>query len=92
MSNDQNWIHEIIPKTQVDAINRTGEALVHNMTNGLTIMLNATNQSAIELCRAWKKTKEGNEEGFESIAYFINGFIESLETYLEEEDINPYKE
>ena len=92
MSNDQNWIHEIIPKTQVDAINRKGEALVHNMTNGLTIMLNATNQSAIELCRAWKKTKEGSEEGFESIAYFINGFIESLETYLEEEDINPYKE
>lgn len=92
MSNDHNWIHDIIPRAQVDAMNKHGDAMVDNMKNGVNLMISASNQSAIELCKAWELTKNGYEDGFESIAYFINGIISTLEIYLSEENIDPYEE
>ena len=92
MSNDHNWIHDIIPRAQVDAMNKNGDAMVDNMKNGVNLMISASNQSAIELCKAWELTKNGYEDGFESIAYFINGLISALEIYLSEENIDPYEE
>jgi len=92
MSNDHNWIHDIIPRAQVDAMNKNGDAMVDNMKNGVNLMISASNQSAIELCKAWELTKNGYEDGFESIAYFINGLISALELYLSEENIDPYEE
>lgn len=92
MSNDHNWIHDIIPRAQVDAMNKNADAMVDNMKNGVNLMISASNQSAIELCKAWELTKNGYEDGFESIAYFINGLISALEIYLADENIDPYKE
>jgi hypothetical protein len=92
MSNDHNWIHDIIPRAQVDAINKNGDAMIDNMKNGVNLMISASNQSAIELCKAWELTKNGYEDGFEAIAYFINGLISALEVYLADENIDPYEE
>ena len=92
MSNDHNWIHDIIPRAQADAMNKNADAMVDNMKNGVNLMISASNQSAIELCKAWELTKNGYEDGFESIAYFINGLISALEIYLADENIDPYEE
>jgi len=92
MSKDQNWIHDIIPRAQIDAMNKNGDAMVNNMKNGVNLMISASNQSAIELCKAWELTKNGYEDGFEAIAYFINGLISALEIYLTDESIDPYEE
>ena len=92
MSNDHNWIHDIIPRAQVDAMNKNGDAMVDNMKNGVNLMISASNQSAIELCKAWELTRNGDEDGFGAIAYFINGLVSALEMYLEDENINPYEE
>ena len=92
MSNDHNWIHDIIPRTQVEAMDKSGDAMVDNMQNGVNLMISASNQSAIELCRAWELTRSGHEDGFEAIAYFVNGLISTLEIYLSDEEIDPYEE
>ena len=92
MSNDHNWIHDIIPRSQIDAMNKNGDAMIDNMKNGVNLMISASNQSAIELCKAWELTRNGDEDGFGAIAYFINGLVSALEMYLEDENINPYKE
>lgn len=92
MSNDSNWIHDIIPRSQVEAMDKNGEAMIDNMRNGVQLMVAASNQSAIELCRAWELTKSGHEDGFETIAMFINGLVSTLEMYLRDEEIDPYEE
>jgi hypothetical protein len=92
MSNDNNWIHDIIPRSQVEAMDKNGEAMIDNMRNGVQLMVAASNQSAIELCRAWELTKSGHEDGFETIAMFINGLVSTLEMYLRDEEIDPYEE
>lgn len=92
MSNDHNWIHDIIPRAQVEAMELSGDALIDNLKNGVQLIVSASNQSAIELCKAWELTKSGQEDGFETIALFVNGLVATLETYLQEEDIDPYEE
>lgn len=92
MSNDHNWIHDIIPRSQIDAMNKNGDAMINNMNNGVNLMISASNQSAIELCKAWELTRSGDEDGFGTIAYFINGLVSALEMYLKDENINPYEE
>lgn len=92
MSNDHNWIHDIIPRSQIDAMNKNGDAMIDNMKNGVNLMISASNQSAIELCKAWELTRNGNEDGFGAIAYFIDGLVSALEMYLKDENINPYEE
>ena len=92
MSNDHNWIHDIIPRSQIDAMNKNGDAMIDNMKNGVNLMISASNQSAIELCKAWELTRNGDEDGFGAIAYFINGLVSALEMYLGDENINPYEE
>ena len=92
MSNDHNWIHDIIPRAQVEAMDKNGNAMIDNMRNGVNLMVTASNQSAIELCRAWELTKNGHEDGFETIAYFVSGLVSTLEMYLKDENIDPYEE
>jgi hypothetical protein len=92
MSNDHNWIHDIIPRSQVEAMDKNGNAMIDNMRNGVNLMVTASNQSAIDLCRAWELTKSGHEDGFETIAYFVNGLVSTLEMYLKDENIDPYEE
>ena len=92
MSNDHNWIHDIIPRAQVEAMDKNGNAMIDNMRNGVNLMVTASNQSAIDLCRAWELTKSGHEDGFETIAYFVNGLVSTLEMYLKDENIDPYEE
>ena len=92
MSNDHNWIHDIIPRAQVEAMDKNGNAMIDNMRNGVNLMVTASNQSAIELCKAWELTKNGHEDGFEAIAYFIGGLVSTLEMYLKDENIDPYEE
>ena len=92
MSNDPNWIHDIIPRAQVEAMDRNGSALIDNMRNGVSLMVTASNQSAIDLVKAWEMTKNGNESGFETIAYFVDGLVSTLLMYLKEENIDPYED
>ena len=73
-------------------MDKNGEAMIDNMRNGVQLMVAASNQSAIELCRAWELTKSGHEDGFETIAMFINGLVSTLEMYLRDEEIDPYEE
>lgn len=92
MSKDHNWIHDIIPRAQVEAMELSGDALIDNLKNGVQLIVSASNQSAIDLCKAWELTKSGHEDGFETIAMFVNGLVATLETYLRDEDIDPYEE
>ena len=92
MSNDHNWIHDIIPRKQAEAMELSGDALIANLKDGVQLIVSASNQSAIDLCKAWELTKSGHEDGFETIAMFVNGLVATLEMYLLEEDIDPYEE
>jgi len=85
------WIYDIAPKEQIDSINEQADKTLFNMSGGVSLVLSTDNQSAIDLCQNWKLAIGGNAMSWVRISTFMAGIIETLETHLFEENINPYE-
>lgn len=91
MSGDE-WIYEIVPQDQVESINDKAEQIERNMDNGVSIVLTADNQSAIEMCQYWRKSLNGDFDAAFKVTAFVSSIIATIEHHLYEEGINPYED
>jgi hypothetical protein len=92
MSNQDDWIYGIIPKDEADRMRQGAERLERNMDAGITIVLSADNQSAIDLCRAWDMAMTGNPKGWVRMSAFMMNLISTIENHLHDEGIDPYED
>jgi hypothetical protein len=92
MSDESSWIYDIIPEEQAHAMNANGEKIKNFMDNGVTVVLSASNHSAIEICQTWQHSLSGDPFAWVKISSFMAGLIETIEQHLFEEGINPYEE
>lgn len=91
MSGDE-WIYEIVPQEQVESINDNAERIERNMDSGVSIVLTADNQSAIEMCQYWQKSLQGDFDAAFKVTVFVSSIIATIEHHLHEEGINPYED
>lgn len=91
MSGDE-WIYEIVPHEQIESMYDKAEQIKRNMDSGISIVLTADNQSAIEMCQAWRKSTQGEVESAFKITAFLKSIIRTIEEHLYEEGINPYED
>ena len=92
MSNQDDWIYAIIPKDEADKMRQGAERLERNMDSGITIVLSADNQSAIDLCRAWDMAMTGDLKGWVRLSGFMMNLIRTIEDHLHNEGIDPYED
>jgi len=92
MSDEGDWIYNIIPPEQADDMYENMERIERRTQNGVTIMLSANDESAVEICRTWQEALHGNAVAWIKISSFVSGIIDTIESHLEEEGINPYEE
>ena len=92
MSNEESygWIYDIIPAKQVEEIESKAKSLQQNLDNGVNVVLSATNDSAIKLCRAYYDSTQGNMQAWLHIMGFLDALIGTIEEHLNEEGIDPY--
>ena len=86
----EDWIYDIIPAKQVEEIEMKAENLENNLNNGLNVVLSASNDSAIRLCRAYWNGTKGNIEAWMHIMGFLDALIGTIEEHLEDEGIDPH--
>lgn len=86
-----DWIYDIIPARQIEEMETSAEAVERNLRNGVNIVLSASNDSAIKLCRSYARGKHGSIKDWMHIVEFMDSFIEAVEQHLVEENINPYE-
>jgi hypothetical protein len=86
-----DWIYDIVPAKQIEEMESTAEHVEYNLKNGVNIVLSASNDSAIRLCRSYAKGKNGSMLDWMHIVEFMNSFIGAVEQHLVEENINPYE-
>ena len=86
----EDWIYDIIPAKQVEEIEMKAENLENNLNNGLNVVLSASNDSAIRLCRAYWNGTKGNIEAWMHIMGFLDALINTIEEHLEDEGIDPH--
>lgn len=91
MSGDE-WIYEIVPHEQVESINDKAEQIERNMDSGVSIVLTADNQSAIEMCQYWRKSMKGDFDAAFKVTAFVSSIIATIEHHLHEEGIDPYED
>jgi len=89
---DDEWIYEIVPHEQIESMQDKAEQIKRNMDEGVSIVLTADNQSAIEMCQCWRKSMKGDIEAAFKIASFMSSIISTIENHLMEEGINPYED
>lgn len=93
MSNDHNWISEIIPQKQLKEIEKSSAQIIERVDPTVRMIIGVSPQTMINLCLAWKATKEGREEAFPIVSSFVQATVDSIVEYLTtEEGINPYEE
>lgn len=92
MSDQNDWIYGIIPKEQADDMHERMEEIEQRSQNGVTIMMSANDESAIEICRTWQEALQGNAMSWIKISSFVSGIIGTIEEHLNEEGINPYED
>lgn len=91
MSSDE-WIYDIVPHDQIESMYDKAEQIERNMDNGLSIVLTADNQSAIEMCQYWRKSLRGDIEAAIKVTSFVSSIISTIEHHLHEEGIDPYED
>ena len=75
---------------QVQEIELKAERLKYDLDNGVNVVLSASNDSAIRLCRAYFEGTKGNIEAWMHIMGFLNALINTIENHLEDEGIDPH--
>jgi hypothetical protein len=91
MSEQGDWIYDIVPEEQVNSMNYNASKIESNMQGGVSIVLSANNESAIDLCQNWKRCMQGETRSWIKISSFISGIVATIELHLDEEGINPYE-
>jgi len=91
MAEEEDWIYDIVPKSQVESMNTNAKKIEKNMKGGVTLVLSSDNESAIELCNYWRNALQGDAMSWLRVSSFMAGIIETLEVHLSEEGINPYE-
>lgn len=89
--NSQDWIYDIIPAKQIEEMEVTAETVERNLNNGVNIVLSASHDSAIKLCRSYARGKHGDIKQWMHVLQFMDSLIEAIEQHLVEENINPYE-
>ena len=88
--NNEDWIYDIIPAEQAAEMEHDAAELQHNLNHGLNVVLSASNDSAIKLCRAFAESKKGDVEAWMYVTGFVASLIGTIEEHLSDEGINPH--
>jgi hypothetical protein len=51
MAEEGDWIYNIIPAEQADSMNKNMEQIEERSKSGVTIVMSASDESAVEMCR-----------------------------------------
>lgn len=90
MSDDGEWINEIIPREQAEEIQSRLERLADDENVIFNLVLSAPRSSAIELCRTFARAAAGQIQETYRVISFVSNIVHLIEEELFNDGINPY--
>lgn len=89
--NPEDWARRIFSESELEELSVTSEKIVHDSENGIIINIGLSNDMCVDLVEAWANSHRDILEAQIHMLHFIDGFIDYLKNYLDEEDI-PFDE
>ena len=90
--NDDQWIYDIVPEEQVDSIKESFRNIRENEATQINLVLSAPRSAAIDLCKTFRKSINGDLQASWSVIRFMQNIVEMIEQELEDNGINPYQD
>jgi len=89
--NSEDWARRIFSESELEELSVTSEKIVYDSENGIVINIGLSNDMCVDLVEAWAMSHRDNLEAQIQMLHFIEGFIDYLRNYLDEENI-PFDE
>lgn len=84
-TNNGDWIYDFIPKSEADHMDAKLRRIEQNSNTLITLMMSATKEDAIDLCKTWDKATMGDVISWLRISAFMEHLIENIKEHLEGE-------
>jgi hypothetical protein len=86
MGNDF-WAKRIFSEQEMEELVLSSEKIVYDSEHGIVLNVGMSNDMCVDLIQAWYKSQEGDLASQMHMMQFIEGFVNYLRGYLEEEGI-----
>lgn len=80
-----DWIYQFMSKTEADNMERKMENIERNTNTIVTMMISATREDVIDLCKTWDKAVSGDPYAWLRISSFVEHLVDNMKEHLEEE-------
>ena len=90
--NDDQWIYDIVPEEQVDSIKESFRNITDDETTQINLVLSAPRSAAIDLCKTFRKSINGDLQASWSVIRFMQNIVEMIEQELSDNGINHYQD
>lgn len=86
--NNDDWAQNIFSDSELEELSLTSEKIVYDSEHGVIINVGLSNDMCVDLVEAWANSHRGDLASQMHMLAFIEGFIDYLRNYLDEEQIS----
>jgi dsDNA-binding SOS-regulon protein len=81
-----DWIYEFMPKKEADNMDAKLESIEQNSNTIITLMMSATKEDVIDICKTWDRATDGDVYAWLRISSFVDHLISNMKNHLEGDD------
>ena len=84
-ANNGDWIYQFMDKNEADNMDAKMEMIEENANTVVTMVMSATKEDVIDLCKTWDKATHGDVYAWLRISSFMEHLIDNMKNHLEGE-------
>ena len=84
-TNNGEWIYDFMDKCEADRMNAKLDRIEENSSTIITLMMTASKEDVIDLCRTWDKAVGGDVYSWLKISSFLEHLVDNMKEHLEGE-------
>lgn len=82
-TNNGEWIYDFMDKKEADSMDAKLHRIEQNSSTVITLMMSATKEDVIDLCRTWDKAVGGDVYSWLKISSFMEHLVDNMKEHLE---------
>jgi hypothetical protein len=82
-TNNGDWIYDFIPKKEADSMEAKMENIERNTNTIVTMLISATREDVIDLCKTWDKATHGDPYAWMRMSSFMEHLVDQMKDHLE---------
>jgi hypothetical protein len=84
-ANNGDWIYQFMDKNEADHMDAKMDKIEENANTIVTMMMSATKEDVIDLCKTWDRATHGDVYAWLRISSFMEHLIDNMKNHLEGE-------